>query len=506
MIVTQCAVTTRATAGPKFKSDPFSLGVASGDPSVDGFVIWTRLAPSPLEVGGGMPKSAVEVTWEVATDDGMVRRVAGGVATARPDLGHSVHIEVGGLEPGRDYFYRFEAGGVRSALGRAKTLPGSASAGAIRFVSAGCQRYEDGFFTAWRRIADERPDFIVHYGDYIYEYRGIDVTSSRDRPVVRAMPGKPGKCLTLEDFRNRYAIYKLDKDLQSAHASAPFIVSFDDHEVENDWAGFVSENKDVTPTAFALRRAAAFQAWYEHMPLRRRQMPKGPDVLAHRRFAVGSLMQIDILDTRQYRSPQPCGNGWRACPEAKAAHRTMLGKQQEDWIQAGFATTKARWNVLAQQVPIARFERAGDGSIVETHMDKWDGAEAARTRLFDAVVGARLQNLVVLAGDVHHNRASELKRDFGDAASASIGVEFVATSISSGGDGKSRPANASKLVAANPHLQFYNAQRGYVRHTVDAARWQADYMVLDRVSALNDPVKKAAGFVVESGRPRLSRS
>ncbi len=496
----------QAWAAPQFKADPFSLGVASGDPEQDGFVIWTRLAPAPLEVGGGMPRRAVEVSWEIAADETMTRRLSGGVATARPDLSHAVHVEVGGLEPGREYFYRFEVGGIRSQIGRAKTLPAPGREGAVRFAAAGCQRYEDGLFTAWRHIADERLDFVVHYGDYIYEYAAIGAASSRKRPVIRTMPGDPKKCITLDDFRNRYAIYKLDKDLQAAQASTPFLMSFDDHEVENDWAGFHSEQDKVTPKAFASRRAAAFQAWYEHMPLRRRQMPRGPDVLAYRRFEFGRLIRMDVLDTRQHRTPQACGNGWRSCPEAKAAYRTMLGKVQEDWLYAGFKNSNAQWNVLAQQVPIARFDQNGDPTNIETHMDKWDGAEAARTRLFDAAVGAKLKNVVVLGGDVHHNRASELSRNFDDPASRSIGVEFVATSISSGGDGKDPPAKAQKLMSANPHLKFYNNQRGYVRHTVDPARWQADYMVLDKVSKPNQPVTKAAGFVVESGSARLRRN
>ncbi len=505
MVATSSPLTSRALAVPKFKTDPFSLGVASGDPTQDGFVIWTRVAPLPLEIGGGMPRRPVDLAWEIASDETMSRRVAGGTATARPDLSHAVHVEIGGLEPGREYFYRFEVGGIRSQIGRAKTMPLPGREGGVRFGSAGCQRYEDGLFTAWRHIAEERFDFVVHYGDYIYEYKAIDAASSRERPVVRVMPGNPSKCLTLDDFRNRYAIYKLDKDLQAAHASAPFLMSFDDHEVENDWAGFVSENKTVTPKAFALRRAAAFQAWYEHMPLRRQQMPVGPDVLAYRRLDVGRLLRLDVLDTRQYRSDQPCGGGWQACAEAKAAQRTMLGKVQEDWLYAGFKASEVQWNVVAQQVPVARFNRSGDPSIIETHMDKWDGAEAARARLFAAATGAKLKNIVALAGDVHHNRASEFKRDFDNLASPSIGVEFVATSISSGGDGKSLPAQMQKVAAANPHLKFYNDQRGYVCHAVSTARWQADYRVVETVSTPNAAVRTAAVFIVENGSARLLR-
>ncbi len=264
---------------------------------------------------------------------------------------------------------------MRSPVGRAKTLPERGREGPVRFASAGCQWYEEGFFTAWRRIAEERLDFVIHYGDYIYEYAARKPDSRRNVPTVRDMPGAPGKCLTLADYRQRYAIYKLDPDLQAAHASAPFVMSFDDHEVENNWAGYASAYEGTTREAFALRRAAAFQAWYEHMPLRRAQMPRGPEILAHQRYRVGDLMQIEVLDTRQHRDPQPCGDGWKACPEAKAAHRTMLGKVQEQWLADGLKGNRAQWNVLAQQVPFARLDRNPDPAITETDMDKWDGAE-----------------------------------------------------------------------------------------------------------------------------------
>lgn len=497
------ALLSRALAKPVFKADPFSLGLASGSPAADGFVIWTKLAPEPLRPDGGMPRAGVQVRWDIAADEAMSKPVRSGESVAVFERGHSVHVEIGGLEPGREYFYRFEAGGVRSSVGRAKTLPVKGTEGRVRFASAGCQWYEEGFYTAWRRIAEERFDFIIHYGDYIYEYAARKPDSRRAVAAVRHMPGAPGKCLTLADFRQRYAIYKLDPDLQAAHASAPFVVSFDDHEVENNWAGYSSEYEGVTKQAFALRRAAAFQAWYEHMPLRSAQMPRGPDILAHQRMRVGNLLQIDVLDTRQHRDPQPCGDGWKSCPEAKAAHRTMLGRVQEQWLASGLRAERAQWNVLAQQVPFARLDRNPDPSITETDMDKWDGAEAARSRILALAEEARVSNLVVLSGDVHHNRALEIKRDFDDPSSRNSGVEFVATSISSAGDGADQTANAAKFRTANPHLKFYNAQRGYVGHIVDAQRWQADYQVLDKVSHQHGHMSTRARFTVEAGRPEL---
>lgn len=506
LFLSDSVISRHAWANPVFKVDPFSLGVASGDPAADGFVIWTKLAPEPLKPGGGMPARPVDVRWEVSTDPTMASFIRAGLAQAKPQLGHSVHVELTGLEPGREYFYRFDAGGVRSPVGRAKTFPAPGSTAPVRFASAGCQRYEHGYFTAWRRIAEDRLDFIVHYGDYIYEYKTIKPDADNRTSLVRDMPGAPGKCLTLADFRNRYAIYKLDPDLQAAHASAPFIVSFDDHEVENNWAGYSSEYEGVTKQAFALRRAAAFQAWYEHMPLRARQMPKGPEILAHRRLDIGGLIRLDVLDTRQYRDPQPCDDGWKICPEAKASQRTMLGRAQEEWLYAGFRESRATWNLLAQQVPMMRFDRNPDPTITETHMDKWDGAEAARGRLFAAAEAAKIANLVVLAGDVHQHRAAELKADFDNPASKTVGVEFVATSIASNGDGADQPKTTPALMSANPHMKFFNAQRGYVRHQVTAARWQADFQVLDKVSLKDAPAKTRASFVVEAGKPGLAKA
>ena len=504
-MLSESLASSHAWANPVFKADPFSLGIASGEPEADGFVLWTKLAPEPLAENSGMPARPVEVKWTLSTDEKMAGILRSGTATAKPELGHSVHVELTGLEPGREYFYRFEAGGVRSPIGRAKTFPAPGATTPIRFASAGCQRYEDGYFTAWRRIAEDKLDFVAHYGDYIYEYKALKPDGDRRVDIIRDMPGAPAKCLTLADFRNRYAIYKLDPDLQAAHASTPFLVSFDDHEVENNWTGDGSAYEGTSKQAFTLRRAAAFQAWYEHMPLRARQMPKGPDVLAYRRFKIGGLMQLDMLDTRQYRDSQPCGDGWKVCPEARALHRTMLGKQQEDWLFAGFRENRATWNLLAQQVPMGRFDRNPDPTITETHMDKWDGAEAARNRLFAAAEGAKLINLVVLAGDVHHNRAAELKADFDDPASKTAGVEFIATSISSNGDGSDQPRTVPSLMSANPQIKFYNNQRGYVRHQVSAERWQADFQVLDKVSVKDAPARTRASFIVESGKPVLNR-
>jgi alkaline phosphatase D len=490
-------------ASPVFAAYPFGLGIASGDPSADGFVIWTKLAPLPLARNGGMPMKAVEVAYEIATEANMRGTVQRGTALARPELGHAVHVEIAGLEPNRDYFYRFSCGGERTMIGRARTLPAAgASLERVNFGVLGCQRYEDGFFSAFRHVADERFDFVFHYGDYIYEYRMVR-PNERPLPVARVMPGEPDEIYSLGDYRQRYAIYKMDPDLQLAHASAPWIVSFDDHEVDNNFAGMVSE-EGIPPEIFALRRAAGFQAWYEHMPLRRSSLPNGPWIQAYRRFQFGDLAQIDVLDTRQFRSDQPCGDGSHAaCADALKPENTMLGEKQEAWLGEGLRASTARWNVLAQQVMLMRHDRDPDPEKTGYSMDKWDGAVAARKRLFETLESARIGNAVVLTGDIHQNWAGELKADFDDPKSKTLGVEFVSTSITSGGDGADMTKAGQAGLKKNPHIGFFNNQRGYMRHSLSKGRWQADYRVLDKVTVAGAAVSTRASFVVEAGQPGM---
>ncbi len=485
---------------------PFSLGVASGDPSSDGFVMWTKLAPKPLEPGGGMPGKPVEVEWRVASDEGMKQVVRKGMVMAHPELGHAVHVEVAGLEPARDYFYRFAAGGEVSRTGRSRTFPRAGAApGRVRFAVAGCQRYEAGYFTAFRHIAAERFDFVFHYGDYIYEYPSLRLGQKSAWPIIRAMPEESGECFTLDDYRRRYAAYQLNTELQDAHASAPFIMSFDDHEVVNDWAGETTV-KQQPREQFLLRRAAAFQAWYEHLPLRRAQMPhgtNGADIQAYRRLAVGDLLTVNVLDTRQYRTGTTCGARVMAgCAEALEPNRTMLGEAQERWLYESFKQP-LRWTLLAQQIPIMRQDRNVDPAIFGPSMDKWDGTVAARDRLFAAVEQSKLRNLISVAGDIHINCAGELKKNFDDEKSATLGVDFTATSVTSLGDGFDSNNRFKTLMQQDPHIKFYNGQRGYVRHVVTLQRWEADYQVLDKVSSPDGTMSTRKSFVVEDGNSRL---
>ncbi len=475
---------------------PFTLGVASGEPRPDGVVLWTRLAPEPL-TGGGMPDRTFPVRWEVAHDERFRRIVRRGEADARTRLAHSVHVELEGLEPGREYFYRFRAGGETSAVGRTKTAP-RRNVRALRFAFASCQQYEHGYYTAYGHLAREELDLVVHLGDYIYEYGPHEYVAPGGN--VRHHSGP--EIVTLEDYRNRHAQYRTDTDLQAAHSAFPWLVTFDDHEVENNWADEVPEN-DQPREPFLFRRAAAFQAYYEHMPLRRSARPHGVDIRMYRRAAFGDLATFNLLDTRQYRSDQACGDGTDiGCDERLDPARTITGSEQERWLLKGLGSSRATWNVLAQQVFMAQrdFE---PGPAQRFSMDAWDGYAASRDRLLSFIATRRVANPIVLTGDVHNNWAADLKANFDNPDSRALGAEFVGTSITSGGDGSDTTASGDTTLAQNPHIKFFNGQRGYVRCHLDREAWKSDYRIVPFVRRPGAPVATRASFVVEAGSPGL---
>jgi alkaline phosphatase D len=488
-----------ASSSPVFSAYPFSLGVASGDPAPDGVVLWTRLAPRPLEPGGGMKPEPVEVAWEVAEDEAMTRIVRAGKATANAAWGHAVHVEVEGLRPDRWYWYRFKAGAAVSPQGRTRTLPpADAAPERLRFAFASCQKYEIGYYTAYEHMAREDLDLIVHLGDYIYE-KGDGAGAVR--------PHGTKEIFTIDDYRARYALYKSDPALQAAHAMAPWIVTWDDHEVSNNYAGAIAEDPEKYSTAdFLRRRAAGYQAYFEHMPLRRTALPSGPDMLLYRRLAFGRLANFHVLDTRQYRTDQPQGDGLRpASPVLLDPRGTILGDRQRTWLFDGLARSTTAWNALAQQVPVARIDRA-PGPEVAISMDKWSGYEFERRRLLAHLRDQKIANPVVLTGDVHANWANEIPADPDRADAPSVATEFVGTSISSTGDGREKPAYHDTVLAENPGVKFHNDERGYVRCEVTAKTWKTDFRTVPYVTRRGAPVNTRATFVVEAGRPQLNRA
>jgi len=482
-------------APSRFAAYPFTLGVASGDPTPSGVVLWTRLAPDPLR-GGGMPAAPVEIEWAIAEDELLRRTVQAGTAVAAPELAHSVHVEAEGLRPDRRYFYQFRAGSEYSAVGRTRTAPAVGAANdRLRFAFCSCNHYEQGYFTAFRHMADEDVDVVFHLGDYIYEYGGRD-----DRVRMHTYQ----EIASLDDYRNRYALYKTDRDFQAAHAAAPFIVTWDDHEVDNNYAGATSEHDDPVD-AFLRRRAHAYQAYYEHMPLRRAQMPHGPDARLYRDFSWGQLASFFVLDTRQYRTDQPCGDtGGPRCPAVFDEAATLMGPQQESWLFNGLDASETRWNIIPQQVMVAPVDqRAGEEERYS--MDQWSGYDAARNRLVEFLGQREPSNPVVLTGDIHSNWVNEIKADFTDPDSANVASELVGTSISSGGDGADQRDTTAQVLAENPFVKFFNGQRGYVTCELTPAALTADYRVVPYVSQPDASITTRASFLIEDGRPGPQR-
>jgi alkaline phosphatase D len=486
--------------------EPFSLGVAAGAPRPDGFVLWTRLAPEPLssnpETPGGMAGGDFAVSYEIAADSAMRDVVRRGEATAEQAFAYSVHVDVAGLKPGRPYWYRFMSGDASSRIGRALTLPApGATLDRLRFGFVSCSNYEHGYFSGYRHLADENPQFVLYLGDYIYEY------IEERRPIVRRHSDGI-EAATLPTYRNRYAQYKLDPDLQRLHAEVPALVTWDDHEVQDDYADKWGKFFD-DPAQFLLRRAAAYRAFYEHMPVRPiLSRPEGSAMRIYDRFTFGDLIEISMIDGRQYRSREACyappNKGGThlesntSCPERRDAGRTMLGFAQESWLHSNLAHSKAQWNLIAQDVLMAQLGIKQDSGYGFS-TDDWDGYPANRARLLKRIHETQVSNAVVVGGDAHSFFANDLRLDFDDPSTPVVATEFVGTSISSYGPPYEMIAQA---LPNNPHVHFFESRRrGYVCVDLERANMQVRMRV---VSDATDPKADIAAlrtFAVEAGRP-----
>jgi alkaline phosphatase D len=484
-----------AVSNVRFDAYPFTLGVASGAPRPDGIVLWTRLAPKPLE-GGGMDPRRTEVRWEVATDESFARIVRQGNAVADPKSAHAVHVEVEGLEPAREYFYRFIAGKEASPVARTRTAPAPGQGDdRLRIALGSCQQYEQGWYVAHRHLAAEEVDLVAFVGDYIYE-------SSWGRQFVRSHTTVEPH--TLDEYRTRYAQYKTDPDLQLSHHRAPWIVTWDDHEVDNDYANDRSEDLDP---GFLARRAAAYRAFLEHMPVRPSTFEVAGGYRIFGRHDWGSLAQLHVLDDRQYRAHEVCPKPMRGggnvvsdaeCPERFDASRTMLGAEQERWLEDGFARSRAQWNVIVQQTLMATAGQPQLDGTIKHWTDGWDGYPVAREKLLGAVERQRLRNPVVLGGDVHANYVADLRARPGSPV---VAAEFCGTSITSQGPGHDRTAG---IQSANPDIHFAEGtRRGYVLLDFTRARCEAKLRVVGTVKEKESPVSTRATFVVEDGRPGI---
>ena len=469
-------------------TERFTLGVASGQPRSDGMVLWTRL------MGEDLPER-VDVQWELAHDQAFTRIAARGSESAVAAWAHSVHAEPSGLDSARWYFYRFTALGQRSAVGRTRTAPAlDAHPAPLRFAITSCQRWDHGHYAAWRDVAASSLDLVLFLGDYIYEYPAL-------LSPVRMHRG--GTVRSLDAYRERYALYKSDPLLQAAHAAAPWLMVWDDHEVANDYAAL--EGRSAT-SGFARQRAAAYQAYWEHMPFPHSAKPVGADMRIYGHLDWGRLARFHLLDDRQYRDPLACprpGLGGNRqlklsdCAELLDPQRSLLGTAQERWLADSWRLDRP-WNLLAQQTLMARLSRGDPAQDARYSSDGWDGYAPARQRLLHTVAEKKVPGVVVLGGDLHASFVADLRVDFDKPESAIVASEFCATSISSHG----RAQSALDAVRGfNPHLHHAQSdQRGYTRFTLDAQTLRAEMRVVANVRDACSAVGTTARFHVAAER------
>ena len=475
-----------AWSQPRMAGDPFALGVASGSPTHDSVVLWTRLVAPELVANG-----EVTVRWELAHDAQFTLGVQKGQTHAVPALAHSVHVELQGLSPDHWYFYRFMVGDAVSATGRTRTFPApDAVVKRMRLAYASCQHWQHGYFGAYRHMLAENLDMVLFLGDYLYEY-------PNSKTSMRLATGD--WVLTLDDYRQRHALYKSDPDLQAMHQACPWLVTWDDHEVQNDYAGNQQGQSGAPVADFAARRAAAYQAFYEHMPIRASALTQamaglagGAEMRIYSRARYGRLASLYMLDARQYKDPQACAKDGNkgpntlspeSCADWNHPGRSMLGLQQERWLDAEFAKAGGQWNVLGQQTLLGQRDfRPGPGQLLWN--DGWDGYNAARTRLTDSL--------------------QKYKADYADEGSAVVGVEFCGTSITSRSGGNDKTA---ARLAENPHFVFADAQRkGYGVVDFTPGRLTTTLRVVDDVRRPDAAVETLATFTVEAGRSALEKA
>lgn len=490
-------------------ANPFALGVASGSPGHDSVVLWTRLVHEALANAGN-----VTVRWELAHDKSFKQIVLKGQAEAVPELAHSVHVEAAGLGSARSYFYRFMTAGAGndwvSTVGRTRTLPEpDAPLKRLRLAYASCQRFEHGYFTAWRHLVADKPDMVLFHGDYIYEYAGASNAVRRHTD---------GWALDLNSYRKRYALHKLDADLQAAHAACPWFFIWDDHEVQNEYAGLNAGDSGPPVPDFAARRAAAYQAWYEHMPVRASVLTRALEGLAsgapmriHGGVRFGRLASMALLDTRQYRDARVCTKGNPAgsstvdpasCESWMDPKRSMLGIPQEKWLTKHLSrhANSVTWNVIAQTTIFGQRDfRSGPGESLWN--DAWDGYASARKRLMDALASHRVGNAVLLGGDVHQNWVGHVKADYANPRSAAVGVEFCGTSITSRSGGN---AKIAQHLAENPHFIYAEGERkGYGIADFTPRQMTVALRVVDNVALQNTKIETLARFAVQAGRAKV---
>ncbi len=471
---------------PSAEGSPFSHGVASGDPSADAVILWTRLTPE----GDGR---ASEVEWRVATDAAMRDVILAGVASANGAADFTVHVDASGLSSDTTYYYQFRARDRTSPVGRTKTLP-SGTVARMRFAVASCANYPAGFFNAYASIARADVDVVLHLGDYIYEY--ADGIFGSGASIGRT-PDPPHELVTLEDYRKRHAQYKTDPDLQELHRQHPMISIWDDHELADDAYAAGALNHQPSEGDFALRKRASEQAYREWMPLRDR----GPGGI-YAAFECGDLLDLVMLDAR-LAGRQAVG---RACDVELFAdpERQLLGAPQEQWLAQRLVSSRARgarWRLIGQQVLFAPLQRSPSGCVQDP--DMWDGYSAGRERILAMLDGEGIDNVVICTGDAHASYALDVAPDpFStggyDPATGrgSRLVELVAPGVTSPGHG----GNVSSMLQAHPHMKFTDQVRqGYILVDVTHERVQAEWYFVSTVRERRPEVELGATFETLAG-------
>ena len=476
----------------------FRHGVASGDPMGDRVVLWTRLTePSTRSAMG-----PIDVEWQVSTDEQVTRLVAQGSVIARPDRDFTVKVDAAGLEPGRSYFYAFSAGGQRSPIGRTRTLA-ARGAGRVRLAVVSCSNYGTGYFNVYRCLSNRDDlDAVLHLGDYIYESANGSYGTG---PEGGRIAQREAHDVTLADYRQRYAAYRSDIDLQAAHARHPFVAVWDDHELtDNAWSDG-AEGHDPRDGNWKRRQAAAYQAYLEWMPVRESTQS---GIRLYRSFRFGDMADVIVLDTRAFRDRQ-------LAPESVArmdrGDRSVLGDTQERWLFDRLRASNrddTRWRLIGQQIMFSQLNAPG----ALPNPDFWEGYPAARRRILEFLDEQRVANVAILAGDVHSSWAFDVPRNPWSGAPAdsrSLAIELVAPAISSA-PLFSEPGVRERMMALrarSPHLKFLEGDsNGYVLLELTRERLLADWYFVATTARRSGEESKAASFVCESGTARLTPS
>lgn len=492
-LVNSISASTGATFKPQHKNTlyPFKHGVASGDPLTHQFIIWTRITPP-------IAHTKVPFSWQVALDTGMQHIVQQG--TGHTDLGRdfTVKIDVNNLPAGQTYYYRFSAFGYFSDIGRSKTLPNEEVEN-VRLAFTSCANLTRGYFNVYKELAKRDDlDVILHLGDYLYEYADIEqslITGRVHQPTCEAV--------TLQDYRQRHACYKADRDLQEVHRQHPFILIWDDHEIADNASGFGAKNHSKKNGNWHARMQAGVQAYLEWMPVR--EAPKQADgkQVLYRSFRWGKLLDLSMLDTRLAgRDPQTSDP-----KERQRSTRTLLGQAQENWLYRKLKQAQqdgVTWKLMGQQVMLGQLNIAD----YPLNHDQWDGYPSARQRLFNQIQQENIDNWVVLTGDIHSSWAMHLHTDpTQDAKQKPLGVELITPAVTSPGidDYLSALLAAQSTQALLSHVEFVDFYyRGYVLLDITPQRLQAQWWVVDNVTSYSYASHCARAFDISTGSNRLT--